>query len=410
MVGVLATSIAHTIHKAPKLWSARCSAERLCATRMARDRQATWPNVGRERVCEVKLGLGLDLYRAAHLVVPVERVRLVERLGYHSVWTAEAYGSDAMTPLAFLAAHTSRIKLATGVVQLAARTPTATAMQAMTIDAMAGGDRVIVGLGVSGPQVVEGWYGQPWGSPVKRLRDYVAIMRKVIAREGPVSHDGAEISLPYEGPGAIGQAKALKSILHPVGNIEIWIASGAPLNTALAAEVGDGWLPMGYGSDGWQVHGPHLEKGWDRRGGRPDDFDIMGGLTIELTDDVAAAIDAKKPLVGMYVGGMGSESKNFHKESMARRGFPEAAERIQELWLAGRKDEAIAAVPDDYIEASSLFGSPKRCRERWHEVVPAGLTGLMVHTNTDEGLELAADMTGSRERNDHVGVMDERSR
>lgn len=346
----------------------------------------------------VKLGLGLDLYRAAHLEVPVERVQLVERLGYHSVWTAEAYGSDAMTPLAYLAAHTSRIKLATGVVQLAARTPTATAMQAMTIDALAGGDRVIVGLGVSGPQVVEGWYGQPWGSPVKRLRDYVAIMHKVIARDGPVSHRGAEISLPYEGSGAIGQAKALKSILHPVGNIEIWIAAGGPLNTALAAEVGDGWLPMGYGSDGWQVHVPHLEKGWHRRGGRPDDFDIMGGLTIEITDDVEAAIDAKKPLVGMYVGGMGSESKNFHKESMARRGYPEAAERIQELWVAGRKDEAIAAVPDEYIDAGSLFGSAKRCRERWHEVIPAGVTGLIIRSDTDEGLELAAEMAGSRER------------
>ena len=147
----------------------------------------------------MKLGLGLDLYRAAHLEVPVERVQFVERLGYHSVWTAEAYGCDALTPLAFLAAHTDRIKLATGVVQLAARTPAATAMAAMTIDALAGGGRVIVGLGVSGPQIVEGWYGQPWGSPVKRLRDYVAIMRKVFAREAPVSHDGAEISLPYEG-------------------------------------------------------------------------------------------------------------------------------------------------------------------------------------------------------------------
>ncbi len=345
----------------------------------------------------MKLGLGLDLYRAAHLEVPVERVQFVERLGYHSVWTAEAYGCDALTPLAFLAAHTDRIKLATGVVQLAARTPAATAMQAMTIDALAGGGRVIVGLGVSGPQIVEGWYGQPWGSPVKRLRDYVAIMRKVIAREAPVSHDGAEISLPYEGPGAIGQGKALKSILHPAGNIEIWIAAGAPLNTALAAEVCDGWLPMGYGSDGWQVHGPNLSKGWARRGGRPDDFDIMGGLTIEITDDVKAAIEAKKPLTGMYVGGMGSESKNFHKEAMARRGFPEAAQRIQDLWLAGRKDEAIAAVPDEYIDAGSLFGSAQRCRNRWHEVVPAGVTGLIVRSDSDEGLEVAADMTGSRE-------------
>lgn len=345
----------------------------------------------------MKLGLGLDLYRAARLDVPIERVKLVESLGYHSVWTAEAYGCDAMTPLAFLAAHTSRIKLATGVVQLAARTPASTAMQAMTIDALAGGGRVIVGLGVSGPQIVEGWYGQPWGSPVHRLRDYVAIMRKIIDREEPVTHDGREISLPYDGPGSIGQGKPLKSILHPAGDIEIWIAAGAPLNTALAAEVCDGWLPMGYGSDGWEIHGPNLQRGWDRRGGRPDDFDIMGGITIEITDDVKAAIDAKKPLTGMYVGGMGSESKNFHKDAMARRGFPEAAERIQELWLAGRKDEAIAAVPDEYIDAGALFGSADRVRSRWSEVIPTGVTGLTVRTETDEGLEIAAEMAGTRD-------------
>ncbi len=345
----------------------------------------------------MKLGLGLDLYRDAHLKVPVERVQLVESLGYHSVWTAEAYGCDALTPLAFLAAHTSRIKLATGVVQLAARTPAATAMQALTIDAMAGGGRVIVGLGVSGPQIVEGWYGQPWGSPVKRLRDYVAIMRKVIARDGPVTHDGLEISLPYEGPGSIGQGKALKSILHPAGEIEIWIAAGAPLNTALAAEVCDGWLPMGYGSDGWEIHGPNLEKGWARRGGRPDDFDIMGGVGIEITDDVEAAIAARKPMTGMYVGGMGSESKNFHKDAMARRGFPEAAERIQELWLAGLKEEAIAAVPDEYIDAGALFGSAERVRARWPEVIADGVTGLVVRANSNEGLEVAAEMAGSRD-------------
>ena len=345
----------------------------------------------------MKLGYGLELHRAAKLDVPIETVRLVESLGYHSVWTAEAYGCDAMTPLAYLAAHTDRIRLATGVVQMAARTPAATAMQAMTIDALAGGGRVIVGLGVSGPQIVEGWYGQPWGSPVKRLRDYVTIMRKVIARKEPVTHNGAEISLPYDGPGSIKQGKPLKSILHPAGDIEIWIAAGAPLNTTLAAEICDGWLPMGYGSDGWKVHGPNLAKGWARRGGRPDDFDIMGGLTIEITDDVQAAIDAKKPLTGMYVGGMGSKSKNFHKEAMARRGFPEAAERIQELWQAGRKDEAIAAVPDDYIDAGALLGSADRVRSRWREVIPAGVTGLTVRTGTDEGLVIAAELAGTQD-------------
>ncbi|NDH23113.1 MAG: LLM class flavin-dependent oxidoreductase, partial [Actinobacteria bacterium] len=174
----------------------------------------------------VKLGLGLELYRAKHLDVPLDLVTAADRLGFHSVWTAEAYGADALSPLAFFAAHTSRIKLATGVVQVSARTPAATAMHALTIDQLAGGDRVIIGLGVSGPQIVEGWYGQPWGSPNRRLRDYVSIMRQVVDREAPVEHRGAELSLPFDGPGAIGEGKALKSILHPAGRVEIWIASG----------------------------------------------------------------------------------------------------------------------------------------------------------------------------------------
>ncbi|MEZ5166748.1 MAG: LLM class flavin-dependent oxidoreductase [Acidimicrobiales bacterium] len=344
----------------------------------------------------MKLGYGLDLYRAATLDVPIERVRLVESLGYHSVWTAEAYGCDAMTPLAYLAAHTSRIKLATGVVQLAARTPAATAMQAMTIDALAGGGRVIVGLGVSGPQIVEGWYGQPWGSPVKRLRDYVTIMRKVIAREEPVVHDGAEISLPYTGPGSIGQGKPLKSILHPAGDIEIWIAAGAPLNTALAAEICDGWLPMGYGADGWEIHGPHLEKGWARRGGRPADFDIMGGITIEITDDVQAAIDAKKPLTGMYVGAWAASRRT----STATR------------WLAGvpRGRGADPGAVAGRSQGRGHRSGARRIHRCWRPLriarpdpvplgrgIPAGVTGLTVRTDTDEGLELAAEMAGTRD-------------
>ncbi len=343
----------------------------------------------------MKLGLGLDIYRAKTLDVPVALVKLCEDHGYHSVWTAEAYGSDALSPLAFLAAHTSRIKLATGIVQIAARTPAATAMHAMSIDHLAGGNRVIIGLGVSGPQIVEGWYGQPWGSPNKRLRDYVAIMRKVLARDDYVTHEGEEISLPYAGPGSNGEAKALKSILHPAGEVEIWIAAGGPLNISLAAEVADGWLPMGSGPEA-QVA---LEKGWAKRGGRPDDFDMFDNVTIEITGDVKAAIDSKKPVTGRYVGGMGSRENNFHKDAMARRGFPEEAQRIQDLWLAGNKDGAIAAVPDEYIDMGSLMGSPDRIRERWDEVaMKPDITGLTVRANTDEGYVIAAEMTGARDR------------
>src|SRR5690349_18567630 len=190
------------------------------------------------------------MYRASQLRMPVEAVQRAEALGYDSVWSAEAYGTDALSPLAYLAAVTTRIKLGTAVVQLAARPPATVAMHAMTIDALAGGNRMILGIGVSGPQIVEGWYGQPWGKPNSRLRDYVEIVRKVLDREEPVHHEGPEISLPYRGPGATGQGKALKSIMHPVARVPVWLASGGPKNTELCAELCDGWLPMGFGPNG----------------------------------------------------------------------------------------------------------------------------------------------------------------
>ena len=346
----------------------------------------------------MKLGLGLDLYRGAALEVPVASVQLAERLGYHSVWTAEAYGADALSPLAYLAAHTRRIKLAAGVVQIDARSPAATAMHAMTIDALAGGGRTIIGLGVSGPQVVEGWHGAAWGSPTAKLRDYTAIMRKVLTRDGPVTHDGAAIRLPYNGPGALGQGKPLRSILHPSPGIEIWIAAGGPRNVALAAELADGWLPMGYGPDGAEIYRAPLDRGLARRGaGLRAELDVFGSLSVQITDDVQAAIDARKPLTAMYVGGMGSDTHNFHAEAMSRRGWPEASARIVELWRACRREEAIAAVPDDYIDSQSLLGLPSRIRARWPQVVPAGLTGVMIRCDRDEGLALVAELAGTRD-------------
>ncbi|HQV57184.1 MAG TPA: LLM class flavin-dependent oxidoreductase, partial [Ilumatobacteraceae bacterium] len=235
----------------------------------------------------IKLGFGLDLYRGASVQVPVDQIRHVEALGYHSVWTAEAYGTDALSPLAYLAGLTTRIKLGTAVVQLAARTAAATAMQAMTIDALAGGDRMILGIGVSGPQIVEGWYGQPWGSPNQRMREYVAIIRKVLNRE-PLTNDGPEIPLPYHGPGSTGQGKPLRSILHPNPNIPIWLAAGGPANTRLTAEVADGLLPMGWGPEGEATYGPQLQRGFDLRGGRPASFEVFGGVHVSITDDVKA--------------------------------------------------------------------------------------------------------------------------
>ena len=337
----------------------------------------------------VKLGLRLELYRAAELAVPVEMVRRAEALGYHSVWTAEAYGSDALSPLAYLAAVTDRIKLGTAVVQLAARPPATLAMHAMTIDAMAGGNRTIIGIGVSGPQIVEGWYGQPWGKPNQRLRDYVEIVRKVLDREGPVAHDGPEIQLPYRGPGALGQGKPLKSIMHPVAPIELWLASGGPKNTELAAELCDGWLPMGLGPMGVpDVIAARAEH---------KDFEVFTGASVTITDDVKGVLDAMRPLTAMYVGGMGSETHHYHREAMARRGFPEEAARIGELWRAGKKAEAQAAVPDEYLEQSALAGSPERIRRKWETYAAPGVTGVIISTSEPEALELMADLAGTRD-------------
>ena len=282
--------------------------------------------------------------------------------------------------------------------QIDARTPAATAMHAMTIDALAGGGRTIIGLGVSGPQVVEGWHGAAWGSPVAKLRDYVAIMRKVLARAGPVTHDGTAIRLPYDGPGALGQGEPLKSILHPAPGIEIWIAAGGPEQRGAGRRGGRRLAAHGLRVRGTATYAEPLGRGRGRRlEGLPASLEVFGSLSVQITDDVRGAVESRKPLVAMYSGGMGSDTHNFHAEAMARRGWPEASDRIVELWRAGRRDEAIAAVPDDYVESQSLLGSPSRIGARWSEAVPAGLTGVIVRCDRDEELALAAELAGTRD-------------
>jgi F420-dependent oxidoreductase-like protein len=342
----------------------------------------------------MKLGLALQ-WANAKVKVPVERVQFAERLGFDSVWTAEIYGQDAITPLAFLAAHTKRIRLGTAVIQAAARTPAATALAMSTVDQLAGGGRVIIGVGLSGPQIVEGWYGQPWGDPRVRLRDYVTIMRKVLRREGPVSHDGKEIALPYRGPGSSGLGKPLKSVLHTDPNTPIYLGTGTPANVKLTAELADGWLPMGYNPETKAVYRPWLEEGLARADRTWGDLRIQAGCQVNVTNDVKAALDAQKPFIALYVGGMGAKSKNFHKEMMARRGYPEAAERIQELFLAGRREEAIAAVPDEYVDQAALIGPAERIRERFRAWQELGVDGLTLHTEQDEALELMAKLAGA---------------
>ncbi len=346
----------------------------------------------------MKLGFSIGNVGAAQIQLPLEKVKLVERLGYDSVWAAEAYGSDAITPLAYLAAKTERIRLGTGIIQLAGRTPAMTAMQVGTVDALAGGGRFIAGLGVSGPQIVEGWYGQPWGRPYYRLKDYVAIMRKVFRREGPVSHQGKEISLPYTGEGALGIGKPLKSILHMNPDIPIWLGCGTETNVRLAGEIADGLLPMGFVPGSMEIYRPWLEEGFARAGSGKSfaDFEIQGSARVVITNDVKGALQSMKPQTALYVGGMGHRDKNFHKDTMVRRGYPEAAARIQELFLAGHRQEAIAAVPDEYLDEGALVGPVERIKDRYRTWEESGATGITVSADRIEALELMADLAGTR--------------
>jgi F420-dependent oxidoreductase-like protein len=339
----------------------------------------------------MKLGLSIG-YSGAHLDLPVALVQQAEALGYDSVWTAESYGTDAVTPLAYLAAKTSRIRLGTGVMQLAARAPANAAMCAMTVDALSGG-RFIAGLGVSGPQIVEGWYGEPWGKPYWRVKDYVAIMRKIFRREGPVTHEGREISLPYRGEGAMGVGKPLKSIIHPRPDLPIWLGTGGEAMVKLTAEIADGWLPLGFVPGSLPEYLPWLEEGFRRAGNGKSlkDLEIVASVRVEAGDDVKAALAKLKPQIALYVGGMGHRDKNFHKDMLVRRGFKDAAQRIQELYLAHRKDEAAAAVPDEWVDQSSLVGPPARIKERFRAWAESGATGLAVRAGQPQALEVMAE-------------------
>jgi F420-dependent oxidoreductase-like protein len=345
----------------------------------------------------MKLGLTIG-YSGANLRLPLKRIMRAEELGYDSIWTAESYGSDAFSPLAYLAALTKRIRLGSGVIQLAARTPANAAMTAGTIDALAGGNRVMVGLGVSGPQIVEGWYGQPWGRPYYRLRDYITIMRKIFRRQEPVTHSGKEISLPYDGAGSSGLGKPLRSILHMNPDIPIMLGAENEATVKLCAELCDGWLPLGFVPGSMPRYRPWLETGFRRAGNGKslDKFEIYPLLPVIIDKDVRAAMARIKPEIALYVGGMGARNKNFHNELMIQQGFPEAAARIQELYLAGHKEEAAAAVPDELIDLRALIGPPERIRSRYRDWEKSGATGFLIQAGQDEAIELIAEVAGTR--------------
>ena len=342
----------------------------------------------------MKLAINIG-YSGARMTLPLDLVLEVERLGYDSVWTAEAYGSDAVTPLAYLAAKTTRIKLGTGIMQIPGRTPAMCAMTMSTLDALSGG-RVLVGLGLSGPQVVEGWHGVPYGKPAARTREYVEILRKIWARDEPVEYQGQEYQLPYTGAGATGLGKPLKSILHG-RQLPVYLATMGPVNIRATAELADGWLPIWFSPQRMHLFKPAIEEGFKRAGNGKSwkDFDIAAGCTVSIGDDVKACLAAMKPNLALYVGGMGAKDKNFHNEMARKYGYVEEAEKIQELYLAGRKDEATAAVPDELCDEMSLCGPVARIRERYRAWEDAGVTTLLVQAREQPALELMAGIAGA---------------
>lgn len=342
----------------------------------------------------MKLGLTLGYWMAQPPQGAGERVLEAERLGFDIVFTAESWGSDAFTPLAWWGSQTSRIKLGTSIVQLSARPPTSTAMATLTLDHLCGG-RFVLGLGVSGPQVVEGWYGQPFAKPLARTREYVDIVRQVLARSGPVANDGPHYPLPYRGPGSLGLGKPLKPITHPLrADVPILLGAEGPKNVALAAEVADGWLPIFYSPKVAPLYNGWLAEGFARPGARRsrEDFDIMANAMVVVTDDVDATIDSLRPIISLYVGGMGAPEMNFHKDMFARIGYEAEVEKIQSLFLEGRRDEAVSAIPDAMIDDVYLIGPPSRIREKVAQWEEAGVTTMVVGSSTVEEMRRVAEV------------------
>ncbi|MBL6821647.1 MAG: LLM class F420-dependent oxidoreductase [Proteobacteria bacterium] len=328
----------------------------------------------------MKLGFLLG-YSGKHIHMPIELIQQAESMGYDSVWTAEAYGNDAVTSAAWVLANTSKIRVGTAIMQMPARTPAMCAMTAMSLDQLSGG-RFIVGLGASGPQVVEGWHGVPYGKPVTRTKEYIQIMRKIFEREGPVEFDGQMYQMPNQSEGTTGLGKPLKSILAAT-DIPIYTASITPAGLRCAGEVADGVFPVWMDPNKYDVLGESIEQGFEKAGNGKSlkDFDIAPFVTVAMNDDLDAAYDALRPWLALYIGGMGAKNKNFYHEYATRLGYGDAANQIQELYLSGKKPEAEALVPNELLDEVSLIGPRERIIERlgpWKAAGKRGEVGSML--------------------------------
>jgi F420-dependent oxidoreductase-like protein len=343
----------------------------------------------------MKLGILLG-YSGKRLNIPMDTIKHAESLGFDSVWTAEAYGSDAVTPATWILAQTEKIRVGTAIMQMPARTPAMATMTAMSL-AQLSNNRFIVGLGASGPQVVEGWHGVPYGKPITRTREYIQIMRAIMGREGPVSFDGVEYQMPNKSAAATGLGKPLKSILEANPNIPIYTASITPAGLRCAAEVADGVFPVWMDPDKYKLFAEDLEAGFAKAGNGKSlkDFDVAPFVSVAMNDDLEAAFNAMRPYLALYIGGMGAKGKNFYNDYATLLGYGDVAERIQDLYLSGQKAEAEALVPKELIDEVGLVGPKDRIRERlqrWKAAGARGEVGSMLMGISDPAvMELMAE-------------------
>ena len=340
----------------------------------------------------MRLGLMVG-YSGVQMGLDLATVKMAEELGYHSCWTAEAWGSDAVSPLAWIGANTNRIKLGTGIMQLPGRSPANTAMTAMTLDALSG-ERFILGLGTSGPQVVEGWHGLPWKKPLTWLREYITIVRQILAREAPLEFDGDRYQIPYRGDDGAGLGKPLKSILHGRKNIPIYSGSMAPKGQQLAGELCDGLLLTCMNPFHPEAVIENVKIGLERAGNgkRLEDFDIAPTVAVVVGDDVDACRLPMKKQLSFYIGGMGAKKKNFYTEFLRRAGFEAECAAIQALFFAGKRKEAVGAVPDEMVDSLYLVGPPDRIRDRFGAWKDSGVTTMIVGAQQPEAVRLMAEI------------------
>lgn len=333
-------------------------------------------------------------YWGASAGTDLEFIQEAERLGYSSVWAAESWGSDAVTVLSWIAARTEKIDVGAGILQMPARTPAMTAMTAVTLNELSGG-RFRLGLGLSGPQVVEGWHGVPYGKPLAKTREYVSIVRQAVARREPLTHQGDHYQIPYRGPDATGLGKPLKLITHPRHPVPIYLAAIGPKNVALTAEIADGWLPIFYSpTQAGEIYGPLLAEGFAKSGedGKAARFDTVASVYANATDDLESARNRIRPMLALYIGGMGAKGKNFYNDLACRYGYEREAEQIQDHFLAGRKMEAMRAVPAELVDEVSLIGPREMIRDRLEAWKESSVTTLALVPTDPDTLRTVAEL------------------